>query len=639
MTDAEELVRLRLELATLRQAIDAHAMTISFDAQANVNGVNDAFCRLANCRREDLLGRPFRLLETDNQPHEVMLAIQRSVVEGQVWQGQIEGASRDGRPFWLEVTVVPFRSEGQRMADTIALCTDITASRRLAERFEHSEAQYRTLVNSLSEVVLRTDDLGMITFVNAAWEALSGVGAEQVRGRSLLEFVHPDDHEGCVQDFDALLHHGQAACVRELRLITPDGHERWMEAHLQGLAPSGDVAAGVVGTLTDITERHQASAALLQAKETAEAASRLKSAFLANMSHEVRTPLNGMIGLTDVVLATALDDAQRQYLQAAKASAESLMALFDNILHYADLEAGRVALAQVPFELQPLLAQSLHGIASGARAQGLDLSLELDPALPELALGDPARLRLVLARLLDNALKFTAAGQVALRAGPNPLQPGELLITVADSGIGIPLEVQPHIFEPFVQEDGSATRRFGGTGLGLSIVHRLVQMMGGRISLHSRPGQGSEFALSLPLAPAPQGRAPAQATPVPAASARDARRATYAQGLKRADAETVGLIAGPFADQAPLDMAAMRQALQDGDAAALLRQAHAMKGLLLSFEAHGASELASLLQAQGERQPLNVAAAGQALDALDDELAQLLPLLREVAQAGLASLS
>ncbi|RTL21993.1 MAG: PAS domain-containing protein [Burkholderiales bacterium] len=297
------------------------------------------------------------------------------------------------------------------------------------------------------------------------------------------------------------------ACRQDVELQTLAG-PRW---HALDARPMRDPVTGqptLLFNARDIADLKASQAALVAAREAAEAASQAKSSFLANMSHEIRTPMNGVLGLTELVLQTELNERQRRFISMAHDSAKGLMTIINDLLDVAKIEAGRILIDEQPFSLHECLAESLQPLLLQAHAKGIQLQARVQPSVPQQLVGDALRLRQVLINLIGNALKFTEHGQVCIEIALADAHLGDapgrlrLRFAVTDTGIGMTRDQIGQIFDPFTQADGSITRRYGGTGLGLTIVQRLVRLMGGDVAVESTPGVGSSFSFEILLAAA-----------------------------------------------------------------------------------------------------------------------------------------
>jgi signal transduction histidine kinase/ActR/RegA family two-component response regulator len=272
--------------------------------------------------------------------------------------------------------------------------------------------------------------------------------------------------------------------------------ETWSPGELEAIKAAAALLGGAI-------QRARAEVELRRAKEAAEEASIAKSRFLANMSHEIRTPMNGVLGMLELLLDGPLSPKQQEFAETARTSAESLLESINEVLDFSKIEAGRFELDEVDFDLEASLRPFNRLMEAKALAKGLKYTFALDPAVPPGLRGDPGRLRQILTNLVGNAIKFTERGHVGVSVGlAAPVgEAVSLRVEVTDTGIGVPLDRLPELFEPFTQADTSTTRQYGGTGLGLTIVKELVTLMGGHVEVHSAPGEGATFVVTVALRP------------------------------------------------------------------------------------------------------------------------------------------
>lgn len=357
-------------------------------------------------------------------------------------------------------------------------------------RISESEDRYRALVAATTEVIVQRDASGRITYANEDFARLLGREPIALLGSQIdLEILE----RGAVEV-------GEDGVRRmEAQVRSVDGRVRWF-AFVEMPVAHGD-AMHWLRAGRDVTARVEAIRSRDAALEKAEAASVAKSRFLATVSHEMRTPLNGILGMADLVLGTDLDPEQRTYVEAVRTSGRALLGLIDGVLDFSRIEAGRLDLAAEPFDLPTLAEGVVELLAPRAQDKGIEIALDIAEDVPQSLLGDADRVRQILINLAGNAIKFTERGGVgvSLTFTRSEAGDGEVVIAVSDTGPGIPEDRLPILFEEFEQGDGSASRSHEGTGLGLAITRRLVTRMGGRVEAESRVGRGSTFRVVLPL--------------------------------------------------------------------------------------------------------------------------------------------
>ena len=382
-----------------------------------------------------------------------------------------------------------------------ALEEDITKRKQAEEALRESEDRYRTLAESAQDAIFILDREGSFQYVNNFGLTQLGLTSEEVIGKTVRQIFLTEVAEKQMLALQAVLESGKTFS-HEVKLTLPQG-DRWSDAMLIPLLGQSGEVRSVMGIARDITERKRAEEQLTEAKEAADAATRAKGEFLASMSHEIRTPLNGVIGMLNLLLKGGLNEVQREYIQIANSSAESLLTIINDILDFSKIEAGKLLFEPVPFDLFRIVEDVVDMLAMKGREKGIDFMVQYEPDVPRRFIGDPSRIRQVLVNLVNNAIKFTEQGHVLIGVSSKERRDDEavLRIVVEDTGIGIPSDRVDSLFESFTQADSSTTRRYGGTGLGLAISKRLVEMMGGTIGANSRPGVGSSFwfLLRLPL--------------------------------------------------------------------------------------------------------------------------------------------
>ncbi len=374
---------------------------------------------------------------------------------------------------------------------------------------QESERQFKALVDSAPEAIVLLDmEIGKFVEANENAQRLFGLPREQILNKHPAE-LSPLFQENGRSSEELAAEYIMKALRRERPVFD------WLHIHSSGevipcevrlvILPSSNINL-LRASITDISPRKKTEQQLREAKESAEAGSKAKSAFLANMSHEIRTPMNAILGMSRLLKGTELSDSQQDYLTTIIDSGEGLLVIINDILDISKIESDKIELESVPFQLEHLVLQTLKSLSVKTHQQGLDFICDIDPALPNVIIGDQTRVRQILVNLLGNSIKFTEKGEVSLSVNCLKTHSDHVDIEfiVADTGIGIPLNKQAKVFESFEQADSSTTRKYGGSGLGLAIVAKLVKLMGGEIKVESEEKLGTQFIVNLSFALPPE---------------------------------------------------------------------------------------------------------------------------------------
>jgi len=367
-------------------------------------------------------------------------------------------------------------------------------------RHAKERAMLRAVIDNVPDFIYAKDIHGRFLVANMAVARNLGLkSAEELLGKHDFDFFPEEFAKRFHADEQAMIRSGQPLIDREEVAMSHSGNPiSVLTSKIPLRDPEGRII-GLVGIGRDVTQRSRIFAELQAAKQAAETANRSKSEFVANMSHEIRTPINGVLGMAELMLETPLSHTQRDYAQTIHDSGKALLTVINDVLDFSKIEAGKLDIESIDMDLRSTIEDVGRMLAFQAHRKRLELTLDIDPGLPSSVKGDPSRLRQVLTNLGANAVKFTAAGEVAVEVDVLEATVDSTLVRfeVKDTGIGIPEDRLSSLFQPFSQVDASTTRQFGGTGLGLSIVRQLVELMGGECGVSSQPGHGSRFWFTL----------------------------------------------------------------------------------------------------------------------------------------------
>jgi PAS domain S-box-containing protein len=500
--DITERKRAEEELNRLSNAVSMSRDSIVVsDLEGKIVEVNQAAMNMYGTdEKNDLVGRNYLELIVPEDRQKMLVSTQEALRNGYVESREYQIITKPGNIVPIELSATVLKDQNGKPSGFVSIIRDITEHRKAEEALRKSEHRYRSYIEL-------TDQLAWITNANGEamedipdWRKYTGQSFEEIKGQGWSKALHPDDVEPSLQAWMEAVK-TKSAFETEYRIRRYDGvYRNFLARGIPEFNQEGIIQEWV-GTCIDVTELKKTEENLRKSMEEAKESNRLKSEFLANMSHEIRTPMNAIIGMTGITLDTKLTDEQREYLRIVKESSYSLLGLLDDILDLSKIEAGRVELENINFDLRSVVDSVIDTLNTRAAAKGLELACFIDSAVHPFLRGDPARLRQILLNLGGNAIKFTEKGEVAIQVElqAETEKYTTLLFSVTDTGIGVPKDKTAEIFKSFTQADGSTTRKYGGTGLGLSISKRLVELMQGEIAVESQIGKGSRFWFKIKL--------------------------------------------------------------------------------------------------------------------------------------------
>ncbi|MCA8987988.1 MAG: PAS domain-containing protein, partial [Planctomycetaceae bacterium] len=449
---------------------------------------------------EDAVGKTDRDFFTTEHAEQALADEQQIMATGQPVVAQVERETwPDRSDTWCSTTKMPLRSTSGEIIGTFGISRDITDLVTAEKTLEREQHLSDALMNGLPDLIFFKDRQGKFMKGNQALADYYGMAhPEELVGKTDYDFSPPELAASFEEDDQRVMKSGDKLIAREEVNEDSHGNITYFLTTKVPIRNSHGNVVGLVGIGRDITSIKRAQLEMTKARDLADQANRAKSDFLANMSHEIRTPMNAVIGMAELLEDTPLNETQREYLRMVRESGEVLLELINDILDFSKIEAGKFTIDQHPFDLHETIGDTMKSIAVRAHRRHLELAFHIAPDVPRCVEGDAGRLRQILVNLVGNAIKFTEVGEVVVDVSAED-QDETVLVTfvVRDTGIGISKDKQKLIFEAFEQADSSTTRRFGGTGLGLAITSRLVQMMGGTISVKSEVNRGSTFTFTV----------------------------------------------------------------------------------------------------------------------------------------------
>ncbi len=436
---------------------------------------------------------------------------QNLMKKGKPLVNKIESHLLDGKRVWESSTKIPLFDQNNELLGMVGISRDYTKQKQLEEALAKEKELLQKLMDNIPDFIYFKDiDSKYVRINKAVADSLQIKEMSEIYGKCDHDFFPKEVSDVFLTHEKEILSTGNAIIGKIEKSFKSDGTPIWLSTTKMPIKDEDGKIVGIVGVSRDVTAAELTKQSYQHAKEKAEEANKAKSLFLANMSHEIRTPMNGVIGMADILKRTKLDSTQKEYLDIIMKSGQTLLTIINDILDFSKIESGKMTMESTPISIRNIIEEVADVQIIHASDKSLELYTYVDAEVPDFVNGDYVRLKQIITNLVNNAIKFTAKGEVYVSASYNGLKgkKHEVLFKVKDSGIGIAKENQKKLFKSFSQVDTSTTRRFGGTGLGLAICQRLVKEMGGKFTLESEEGNGSVFCFTAKFEPATEIREP-----------------------------------------------------------------------------------------------------------------------------------
>ncbi len=485
-----------VENANIKHAINESSLSAILDKSGKIVSINRKLEILLNLKSEDITNcYTWDLLSKDQ--HATIEQAKKSLLNGKTWQGEIRYYNKNGQSIWLEGTATPMINPNSKKTAYLILFNDVTTRKIYEQEIIKSEKRNRDLVNYSQAIICTHDMTGVILSMNPAGCEILEYESHELIGKRISDFMPEEYRSQFKTEYLARL---QSNHVQEgIQQVVSKSNNRLSLLYKNYKVTEEGEDDYVIAFSQDITNRLLAENDLKKAKQVAEESNRIKELFLANMSHEIKTPMNGIVGLTKLLLKSPLNDQQHKYAHSVKQSAENLLLLFNDIFDFSKLKEGRSKLRNAPFDLTNLFYNLNHTFKPNAQNKKIELISFIDDEINPFLIGDANKLNQVLMHLISNAIKFTASGKISFSADliAETSTDCHIRFSVSDTGMGIQSSKLQNIFEAFTQANDESSRLHGGLGLGLTIVKDLLTLMNSNIHLESVYEKGSSFSFEL----------------------------------------------------------------------------------------------------------------------------------------------